>query len=133
MNSKEFSLIIEGVVKDKRPITYMDAIIWYCEENKIEGGVKTTKKPVKKAILEYIKNTGDFPTAMKKKLLRISPIKLEGKVYIAKCKIDERGRINLPKSFLSANRISKETNVYVQPMQVPNAIKIIFSEEEVEK
>ena len=36
MNSKEFSLIIEGVVKDKRPITYMDAIIWYCEENKIE-------------------------------------------------------------------------------------------------
>tara|TARA_R100000458_G_scaffold55644_1_gene59786 strand:- start:892 stop:1056 length:165 start_codon:yes stop_codon:yes gene_type:complete len=54
-------------------------------------------------------------------------------VYIAKCKIDERGRINLPKSFLSANRISKETNVYVQPMQVPNAIKIIFSEEEVEK
>jgi hypothetical protein len=70
---------------------------------------------------------------MKKKLLRISPIKLEGKVYIAKCKIDERGRINLPKSFLSANRISKETNVYVQPMQVPNAIKIIFSEEEVEK
>ena len=36
MNSKEFSLIIEGVVKDKRPITYMDAIIWYCEQNQIE-------------------------------------------------------------------------------------------------
>ena len=35
MNSKEFSLIIEGVVKDKRPITYMDAIIWYCELNLI--------------------------------------------------------------------------------------------------
>ena len=36
MNSKEFSLIIEGVVKDKKPITYMDAIIWYCEENDID-------------------------------------------------------------------------------------------------
>ena len=36
MNSKEFSLIIEGVVKDKRPITYIDAIIWYCEQNQIE-------------------------------------------------------------------------------------------------
>ena len=35
MNSKEFSLIIEGVVKDKRPITYMDAIIWYCDQNQI--------------------------------------------------------------------------------------------------
>ena len=33
MNSKEFSLIIEGVVRDRRPITYMDAIILYCEEN----------------------------------------------------------------------------------------------------
>ena len=36
MNSKEFSLIIEGVVKDKRPITYMDAIIWYCEQNALD-------------------------------------------------------------------------------------------------
>ena len=32
MNSKEFSLIIEGIVKEKR-ITHMDAVIWYCEEN----------------------------------------------------------------------------------------------------
>ena len=36
MNSKEFSLIIEGVVKEKKPITYMDAILWYCEQNTIE-------------------------------------------------------------------------------------------------
>ena len=54
-------------------------------------------------------------------------------MYIAICKIDERGRINLPKSFLTANRISTDTQVYVQPMQVPNAIKIIFAEEEIEK
>ena len=35
MNSKEFSLIIEGIVKEKR-ITHMDAVIWYCEENGLD-------------------------------------------------------------------------------------------------
>ena len=52
MNSKEFSLIIEGVVKDKRPITYMDAILWYCEENKIE--VETVCRLISKALKEKI-------------------------------------------------------------------------------
>ena len=35
MNSKEFSLTIEGIVKDKR-ITHMDAVIWYCDENGLD-------------------------------------------------------------------------------------------------
>ena len=52
MNSKEFSLIIEGVVKDKRPITYMDAILWYCEEIKIE--VETVGRLISKALKEKI-------------------------------------------------------------------------------
>ena len=52
MNRKEFSLIIEGVVKDKRPITYMDAILWYCEENKIE--VETVGRLISKALKEKI-------------------------------------------------------------------------------
>ena len=52
MNSKEFSLIIESVVKDKRPITYMDAILWYCEENKIE--VETVGRLISKALKEKI-------------------------------------------------------------------------------
>ena len=52
MNSKEFSLIIEGVVKDKRPITYMDAIIWYCEENQIE--VESVGRLISKALKEKI-------------------------------------------------------------------------------
>ena len=52
MNSKEFSLIIEVVVKDKRPITYMDAIIWYCEENKIE--VESVGRLISKALKEKI-------------------------------------------------------------------------------
>jgi len=52
MNSKEFSLIIEKVVKDKRPITYMDAIIWYCEENNIE--IETTSRLISKSLKEKI-------------------------------------------------------------------------------
>ena len=52
MNSKEFSLIIEGVVKDKRPITYMDAILWYCEQNQIE--VESVDRLISKALKEKI-------------------------------------------------------------------------------
>ena len=52
MNSKEFSLIIEGVVKEKRPITYMDAIIWYCEQNQIE--VESVGRLISKALKEKI-------------------------------------------------------------------------------
>ena len=52
MNSKEFSLIIEGVVKDKRPITYMDAIICYCEQNQIE--VESVGRLISKALKEKI-------------------------------------------------------------------------------
>jgi hypothetical protein len=47
MNSKEFSLIIEGVVKEKRPISYMDAILWYCEQNQIE--VETVGRLISKS------------------------------------------------------------------------------------
>jgi len=53
MNSKEFSLLIEGVVKEKRPISYMDAIVWYCETNKIE--IETVKRLVSKNLKEKIK------------------------------------------------------------------------------
>lgn len=35
LNTKKFSYIIEEVVRDKK-IPYMDAIVWYCEENNIE-------------------------------------------------------------------------------------------------
>jgi hypothetical protein len=52
MNSKEFSLIIEKVVKDKRPISYMDAIIWYCEQNNIE--IETTSRLISKNLKEKI-------------------------------------------------------------------------------
>ena len=52
MNSKEFSLIIEGVVKEKKPITYMDAILWYCEQNTIE--VESVGRLISKELKEKI-------------------------------------------------------------------------------
>ena len=52
MNSKEFSLIIEGVVKDKRAISYMDAILWYCEHNQIE--VESVGRLISKSLKEKI-------------------------------------------------------------------------------
>jgi hypothetical protein len=42
MNSKEFYNTIEKIVKEKK-ITYMDAIIWYCDENEID---LSTIKPI---------------------------------------------------------------------------------------
>ena len=35
MNSKEFSLTIENIVKEKK-ISHMDAVVWYCEQNKLD-------------------------------------------------------------------------------------------------
>jgi hypothetical protein len=53
MNSKEFSLKIESIVKEKR-ITYMDAIIWYCETNDLDVG--TLNSMINKSLKEKIKN-----------------------------------------------------------------------------
>ena len=70
MNSKEFSLIIEGcVVKDKRPITYMDAIIWYCEQNQIE--VESVGRLISKALKEKIQ-----VEASKQNLIKVEAYKL---------------------------------------------------------
>ena len=52
MNSKEFSLIIEGVVKEKKPISYMEGIVWYCQENGIE--IETTARLISKPLKEKI-------------------------------------------------------------------------------
>ena len=35
MNSKEFSLKIEGIVKEKKS-SHMDAVVWYCDENDLD-------------------------------------------------------------------------------------------------
>jgi hypothetical protein len=35
MTSQKFSIIIEETVRDKR-LSYMDAIVWWCESNEME-------------------------------------------------------------------------------------------------
>tara|TARA_B100000424_G_C22646110_1_gene356711 strand:+ start:131 stop:346 length:216 start_codon:yes stop_codon:yes gene_type:complete len=53
MNSKEFSLKIESIVKEKR-ITYMDAVIDYCNNNDIDLG--TVNPMINKSLKEKIKS-----------------------------------------------------------------------------
>jgi len=52
MNSKEFSLNIESIVKEKR-ITYMDAVVWYCEENGLD--TSQVSSLISKSLKEKIK------------------------------------------------------------------------------
>ena len=52
MTSKEFSLKIENIVKEKK-ITYMDAVVWYCEQNDIDTG--TVSNLISKSLKEKIK------------------------------------------------------------------------------
>jgi hypothetical protein len=65
MNSKEFSLMIEGIVKEKRPISYMDAIVWYCESNKIE--IETVTRLISKNLKEKIKEEALNANLLKEK------------------------------------------------------------------
>ena len=70
MNSKEFSLTIESIVKEKR-ITHMDAVIWYCDENGLDPSQisslvsKSLKEKIQveasKANLIKIPETGKLP------------------------------------------------------------------------
>jgi hypothetical protein len=69
MNSKEFSLEIEKIVQNKKGITYMDAVLKYCEDNEIDPGTvaplisKTLKDKItiEAQNLNYIPKTGQLP------------------------------------------------------------------------
>jgi hypothetical protein len=69
MNSKEFSLRIEQVVQDRKGISYMDAILKYCDENDIDPSTVAPllTKALKDKItieaqnLNYIPKTGQLP------------------------------------------------------------------------
>ena len=52
MNSKEFSLNIESMVKSKR-ISYMEAVLLYCHDNGIDES--TVSPLVSKSLKEKIK------------------------------------------------------------------------------
>mgnify|MGYP002507737339 CR=1 FL=1 len=69
MNSKEFSLEIEKIVQEKKGISYMDAILRYCEENELDPGTvapmitKTLKDKItiEAQNLNYLPKTGQLP------------------------------------------------------------------------
>jgi|TARA_X000000368_G_scaffold63441_2_gene44959 hypothetical protein len=54
MNSKEFSLIIEDIVKKHKELSYVDAIVKYCDENNIE--IETTARLITKQLKEKIQH-----------------------------------------------------------------------------
>ena len=75
MNSKEFTQKILDIVKDKKPITHIEAIIHYCESNNIE--VETTTRLISKSLKEKIK-----AEAVNLKLLKNSSAAPQGKLPI---------------------------------------------------
>lgn len=52
MNSKEFSLKIESIVKEKK-ISHMDAVVWYCDENDLD--TSQVSSLISKSLKEKIK------------------------------------------------------------------------------
>jgi hypothetical protein len=63
MNSKDFSMKIESIVKEKKT-SYMDAVILYCEEQGIDTG--TISNLISKPLKEKIK-----VEAMNNRMLKI--------------------------------------------------------------
>jgi len=71
MNSKELSLKIESIVKEKR-ISYMDAIIWYCDTNDLDVG--TLNSMINKSLKEKIKNEAINLRMLKEKKGGVLPL-----------------------------------------------------------
>lgn len=50
-------------------------------------------------------------------------------MLIGKCKLDKQGRITLPKTFLDANNIATDTDVYLANVVGKlDAVKIVFTD-----
>jgi len=71
MNSKEFSLMIEGIVKEKR-VTYMDAVVDYCEKNDID--LTTVNPMINKSLKEKIKSEAVNLKMLKEKKGGVLPV-----------------------------------------------------------
>ena len=65
-------LVYKGVVKEKRPISYMDAIVWYCETNKIE--IETVSRLISKPLKEKIKAEALNANLLKEKKTGTLPV-----------------------------------------------------------
>ena len=69
MNSKEFSLEIEKIVQNIKGISYIDAVLKYCEDNEIDPGTVAhliskslkDKLTVEAQNLNYLPKTGQLP------------------------------------------------------------------------
>jgi len=71
MNSKKFSLLIEDIVKKKK-ITYMDAIISYCEDNDIDPS--SIGPLVNKSLKEKVKIEAENLNLVEKSSTAVLPI-----------------------------------------------------------
>lgn len=54
MNSVKFYSEVEKIKRQKRDMTYMDAVVFYCEENDIE--IETVGKFISKVLKEKIES-----------------------------------------------------------------------------
>tara|TARA_B100000287_G_C20605718_1_gene769983 strand:+ start:978 stop:1190 length:213 start_codon:yes stop_codon:yes gene_type:complete len=69
MNSVKFYSEIEKIKRQKRDMSYMDAVVWYCQENdiEIESVGKFISKTLKEKIeleardLNYLPKVGKLP------------------------------------------------------------------------
>ena len=71
MNSKKFGLLIEDIVKKKK-ITYMDAVIKYCEDNDID--LSSVGPLVNKSLKEKIKEEAEKLNLVEKSSTAVLPI-----------------------------------------------------------
>ena len=71
MNSKKFGLIVEDIVKKKK-ITYMDAVISYCEKNDIDPS--SIGPLVNKSLKEKIKEEAEKLNLVEKSSTAVLPI-----------------------------------------------------------
>ena len=71
MNSKEFSLKIEGIVKEKK-IPYMDAVLQYCDDNDIDTA--TIGPLINKSLKEKIKIEAEKLNLVEKSSTAVLPI-----------------------------------------------------------
>jgi len=52
-------------------------------------------------------------------------------MWIAECKIDTRGRITLPKTFMKANKLDIHTKIFIQTIvNNENTVKLVFMKKE---
>ena len=68
MNTKKFSLIIEQIVLDKK-LSYMDAIVDYCDNNEME--IESAANLVNTKIKESIKLEASDLNLLKEKVVKL--------------------------------------------------------------